>query len=204
MLDQIKFDANGLVPAILQDHFTGRVLMLAYMNRASLEKTLATGHCWFYSRSRKELWEKGATSGNFQHVEEIRQDCDSDTLLIRVKSAGPACHTGSVSCFDKKESNNNTTAFYEMVDHLSHLLHERNLQRPEGSYTTKLFNAGVRQIAKKLGEEGVELALASVAEDDERFAEEAADLVYNLLVLLEARGVTLDKIGEVLRQRARR
>ncbi len=204
MLDQIKFDANGLVPAILQDHFTGRVLMLAYMNRASLEKTLATGHCWFYSRSRKELWEKGATSGNFQHVEEIRADCDGDTLLIRVKRAGPACHTGSVSCFDKEESHHNATAFYEMVDHLARLLHERNLQRPEGSYTTKLFNAGVRQIAKKLGEEGVELALAAVDEDDDRFADEAADLVYNLLVLLEARGVTLDKIGEVLRQRARR
>lgn len=202
LLDKIKFDANGLVPAILQDHFTGRVLMLAYMNRASLEKTLATGHCWFYSRSRQELWEKGATSGNFQQVQEIRLDCDGDTLLIRVQSAGPACHTGSVSCFDEAQLNESPTAFFEMVDNLSRLLHERNLKRPEGSYTTKLFNAGTRQIAKKLGEEGVEVALAAVAEADDRFAEEAADLVYNLLVLLEARGVPLNKVGEVLRQRA--
>ncbi len=204
--DKIKFDANGLVPAILQDHFTGRVLMLAYMNRASLEKTLATGHCWFYSRSRKELWEKGATSGNFQHVHEILPDCDGDTLLIRVQSAGPACHNGSGSCFGNAASNGKATAttFFEMVDYLSRLLHERNLKRPEGSYTTKLFNAGTRQIAKKLGEEGVELALAAVAEEDDRFAEEAADLVYNLIVLLEARGVALDKVGEVLRQRAQR
>ncbi|NUO83893.1 bifunctional phosphoribosyl-AMP cyclohydrolase/phosphoribosyl-ATP diphosphatase HisIE [candidate division KSB1 bacterium] len=204
LLDKIKFDANGLVPAILQDHFTGRVLMLAYMNRASLEKTLATGHCWFYSRSRQELWEKGATSGNFQQVQEIRLDCDGDTLLIRVQSAGPACHTGSVSCFDEAQLNESATAtaFFEMVDNLSRLLHERNLKRPEGSYTTKLFNAGTRQIAKKLGEEGVEVALAAVAEADDRFAEEAADLVYNLLVLLEARGVPLNKVGEVLRQRA--
>jgi len=206
LLDKITFDANGLAPAILQDHFTGRVLMLAYMNRASLERTLATGHCWFYSRSRQELWEKGAISGNFQHVQEILLDCDGDTLLIRVKGAGPACHTGSVSCFDLPESNDKAVAatFFEMVDYLSRLLHERNLERPEGSYTTRLFNAGTRQIAKKLGEEGVEVALAAVAEADDRFAEEAADLVYNLLVLLEARSVGLDKIGEVLRQRARK
>lgn len=206
LVDKVKFDANGLAPAILQDHFTGRVLMLAYMNRESLEKTLATGHCWFYSRSRRELWEKGASSGNFQYVQEIYPDCDGDTLLIRVQSAGPACHTGNVSCFDAAGSNNRTktTLFFEMMEYLTRLLHERNLKRPEGSYTTKLFNAGTRQIAKKLGEEGVELALAAVTEEDERFAEEAADLVYNLLVLLEARGVALDKVGEVLRQRAGR
>lgn len=204
LLDQIKFDANGLVPAVLQDRFTGRVLMLAYMNRASLERTLATGHCWFYSRSRNELWEKGATSGNFQHVYEILPDCDGDTLLVRVESAGPACHTGSVSCFSAVDEKATPTIFFEMIDDLARLLHERNLKRPEGSYTTKLFNAGTRQIAKKLGEEGVELALAAVTEDDERFAEEAADVIYNFLVLLAARGVSLDKVGEVLRQRAQR
>jgi phosphoribosyl-ATP pyrophosphohydrolase/phosphoribosyl-AMP cyclohydrolase len=203
LINKIHFDANGLVPAILQDYFTGRVLTLAYMNRASLEKTLETGRCWFYSRSRQTLWEKGATSGNYQYVQEIRYDCDADTLLIKVKSAGPACHTGSTSCFDTAAESQSlaATAFFEMVDYLTRLLHKRNTDRPEGSYSTQLFNAGTRQIAKKLGEEGVELALAAVDENDERLAEEAADLIYNLLVLLESRGISINKIGEVLQQR---
>lgn len=203
LINKIKFDANGLAPAILQDYFTGRVLMLAYVNRASLEKTLETGRCWFYSRSRQTLWEKGATSGNYQYVQEIRYDCDADALLIKVKSAGPACHTGSNSCFDTVTESQPpaATAFFEMVDYLTRLLHERNVKRPEGSYSTKLFDAGTRQIAKKLGEEGVELALAAVDENDERLAEEAADLIYNLLVLLESRGISINKVGEVLQQR---
>jgi phosphoribosyl-ATP pyrophosphohydrolase/phosphoribosyl-AMP cyclohydrolase len=206
LISKIKFDANGLAPTILQDYFTGRVLMLAYMNRASLEKTLETGHCWFYSRSRQALWEKGATSGNYQYVQEIRYDCDADTLLIKVKSAGPACHTGSASCFDTATESQPPTAttFFEMTDYLTRLLHERNVKRPEGSYSTKLFDAGTRQIAKKLGEEGIELALAAVDENDERFAAEAADLIYNLLVLLESRGISINKIGEVLQQRTQK
>jgi phosphoribosyl-ATP pyrophosphohydrolase/phosphoribosyl-AMP cyclohydrolase len=201
---KIKFAAEGLAPAILQDHYTGRVLMLAYMNRASLEKTLETGRCWFYSRSRQELWEKGATSGNYQYVQEMRCDCDGDAILVRVKSAGPACHTGRTSCFDDSLDTPQSTAttFFEMIDHLTHLLHERNRDRPQGSYSAQLFNAGTRQIAKKLGEEGIELALAAVDEDDQRLAEEAADLVYNLLVLLENRGISIDKVGEVLQRRA--
>ena len=204
LIEKIKFDATGLAPAIVQDYFTGRVLMLAYMNRASLQKTLETGRCWFYSRSRQELWEKGATSGHYQNVQEIRCDCDADTLLIRVKSDGPACHTGKTSCFDTTIAPNKfeATIFFTMVEHLMQLLHERNRQRPEGSYTTKLFNAGTRQIAKKLGEEGVEVALAAVTEDDGRLAEEASDLIFNLLVLLESRGISLNTIGEVLQQRA--
>jgi phosphoribosyl-ATP pyrophosphohydrolase/phosphoribosyl-AMP cyclohydrolase len=205
-IDKIKFDGNGLAPAILQDYFTGRVLTLAYMNRTSLEKTLETGHCWFFSRSRQELWEKGATSGNYQYVKEIRYDCDADALLIKVQSAGPACHTGNTSCFDTTEDSGNpvATTFFEMVDYLTQLLHERNINRPEGSYSAKLFNAGTRQIAKKLGEEGVELALAAVGEDDSRLTEEAADLIYNLLVLFEQRGLSLDKVGEVMRRRAQK
>lgn len=205
-IDQIKFDANGLAPAILQDHFTGRVLMLAYMNRDSLEKTLATGHCWFYSRSRQELWEKGATSGHYQHVQEIRFDCDADAILVRVKSSGPACHTGKTSCFDTAEDETPASAavFFEMIAYLTRLLHERNVNRPAGSYSTKLFQAGTRQIAKKFGEEGVEVALAAVVENDERLAEEGADLIYNLLVLLESRGLSLNQIGEVLRRRTQR
>lgn len=206
LINKIRFDAEGLVPAILQDYFTNRVLMLAYMNRASLEKTLDSGHCWFYSRSRQQLWEKGATSGHYQHVQEIRYDCDADALLVRVKSAGPACHTGRMSCFDAAHdgSKPQATMFYEMVDYLIHLLHERHVNRPEGSYSAKLFDAGTRQIAKKLGEEGVELALAAVVEDDDRLTEEAADLIYNLLVLFEKRGIALDKVGEVLRERSQK
>lgn len=200
---KIKFAADGLVPAILQDYYTGRVLMLAYMDRTSLEKTLETGRCWFYSRSRQELWEKGATSGNYQYVQEICCDCDGDAILVRVKSAGPACHTGSTSCFDDPHDTQ-ATIFFEMIDHLTHLLHARNSDRPEGSYSAQLFNAGTRQIAKKLGEEGVEMALAAVNENDERLAEEAADLVYNLLVLLENRGISINKVGEVLQRRARK
>lgn len=200
LLNKIKFDADGLAPAIVQDYFTGRVLMLAYMNRASLQKTLETGHCWFYSRSRQELWEKGATSGHYQNVQEIRCDCDADTLLIQVKSDGPACHTGAMSCFETPDKSG-VTLFFKMVDDLTQLLHERNLNRPEGSYSTKLFNAGTRQIAKKLGEEGVEVALAAVSEDDGRLAA-AADLIYNLLVLLESRGLSINDVGKVLRRRA--
>jgi phosphoribosyl-ATP pyrophosphohydrolase/phosphoribosyl-AMP cyclohydrolase len=203
---KIKFAADGLVPAILQDHYSGRVLMLAYMNRASLEQTLETGRCWFYSRNRQELWEKGATSGNYQYVQEMRCDCDGDAILVRVKSAGPACHTGSTSCFDDSLDAQPSTAttFFEMIDHLTHLLHERNVDRPEGSYSAQLFNGGTRQIAKKLGEEGVEVALAAVNENDERLADEAADLVYNLLVLLENRGISINKVGEALQRRARK
>ncbi len=139
-------------------------------------------------------------------MQEIRYDCDADTLLIKVKSAGPACHTGSASCFDTATESQPppATAFFEMVDYLTRLLHERNVKRPEGSYSTKLFEAGTRQIAKKLGEEGVELALAAVDENDERLAEEAADLIYNLLVLLESRGISINKAGEVLQQRTKK
>jgi phosphoribosyl-ATP pyrophosphohydrolase/phosphoribosyl-AMP cyclohydrolase len=202
LIEKIKFDADGLAPAVLQDYFTGRVLMVAYMNRASLEKTLATGHCWFYSRSRKELWEKGATSGNYQHVQDIHLDCDGDVILVQVKSDGPACHTGRTSCFDGDDAGQPpATILFGMIDQLSRLLRERKLKRPTGSYSAKLFDAGVREIAKKLGEEGVELALAAVDEDDDRFAEEAADLLYHLLVLLEARGISLQQVGETLQQR---
>jgi phosphoribosyl-ATP pyrophosphohydrolase/phosphoribosyl-AMP cyclohydrolase len=204
LLDQIKLDEKGLIPAILQDAFTGRVLMLAYMNRESLEKTLATGRCWFYSRSRQALWEKGATSGNYQSVQDLQCDCDGDTLLIRVHSAGPTCHTGAQSCFDRDTGSHQPTStrFFGIVDELAALIHRRHLERPEGSYTKKLFDAGIKKIAQKVGEEGLEVALAAVAEENPRLAEESADLIYHLLVLLEARGLSLEAVGKVLQQRA--
>lgn len=204
LLDKIKFDENGLIPAILQEAFTSRILMLAYMNRESLEKSLATGHCWFYSRSRKQLWEKGATSGSYQFIENIRPDCDGDTLLIEVRAAGPACHTGAPGCFDNEKTNEEAipTSFFSMVARLAALIHQRRLEKPEGSYTTRLFESGVKKIAQKVGEEGLEVALAGVSENDDRLVEETADLIYHLLVLLEERGLSLDKVGEILQQRA--
>ncbi len=205
LLDKVQFDASGLVPAILQDAATGRVLMLAYMNRESLQKSLETGHCWFWSRSRQALWEKGITSGNRQLIDEIEYDCDGDALLIQVRPEGPACHTGSFSCFDApapKDAPVYPAALFRMLRDLQVLLHQRNLERPEGSYTTRLFEAGILKIAKKLGEEGVEVALAAVQEKDDRLAEEVADLLYNLLVLLEYRGVSLNAVGEELQKRA--
>jgi len=210
LLDTVRFDARGLVPAIVQDIRTRRVLMLAYMNRESLQKTLETGRCWFYSRSRQALWEKGATSGHYQRVRHIELDCDGDTLLCLVEPEGPACHTGSASCFDRQPEDlrrdeqpaHHSAALAAILDDLVRIIHERNLQRPEGSHTTRLFNAGMGKIAKKVGEEGVEVALASVSESDERLAEEVADLIYYLLVLLEARSLSLDAVAAVLQRRA--
>ncbi|MGH7493767.1 MAG: bifunctional phosphoribosyl-AMP cyclohydrolase/phosphoribosyl-ATP diphosphatase HisIE [bacterium] len=204
LLDQVKFDERGLIPAILQDVFTGRVLMLAYMNRESLERTLTTGHCWFYSRSRQALWEKGATSGNYQYVHEIHRDCDQDSLLIRVHGAGPACHTGAQSCFagEPIDTRPTSTVFFGSVDELAAVIHRCNLERPEGSYTKRLFDAGIKKIAQKVGEEGLEVALAAVGEENARLAAESADLMYHLLVLLEARGLALEEVGKVLQQRA--
>ena len=204
LFDNIKFDEQGLIPAIVQDAFSGRVLMLAYMNRESLERTLATGRCWFYSRSRQQLWEKGATSGNYQNVQRVQYDCDGDALLLHVQSAGPACHTGRQSCFDAEPAENASTpvAFLSAVRELAERIHARRVALPEGSYTARLLRAGPKKIAQKVGEEGLEVALAAVVENDDRLAEEAADLVYHLLVALEARGLPLDLVGEVLQKRA--
>ena len=205
LLEQIKFDERGLIPAIVQEAFTGRVLMLAYMNRESVQKTFETGRCWFYSRSRLQLWEKGATSGNYQFVESLHPDCDSDTLLIKVRSAGPACHTGAQSCFENEAPGENPppVVLFKSIAALAEIVRQRHAARPAGSYTAQLFDAGLKKIAQKVGEEGLEVALAAVGEDDGRLAEEAADLIYHLLVLLEARGLSPDRVGEVLQQRAR-
>jgi phosphoribosyl-ATP pyrophosphohydrolase/phosphoribosyl-AMP cyclohydrolase len=176
-----------LKAAIVQDAETGRVLMLAWMDAEAERRTRETGEAWFWSRSRQELWHKGATSGNTLAVEELRDDCDGDALLVRVRPAGPACHTGSVSCF--------APALWRTIA-------SRAQERPAGSYTTSLLEAGVGAVARKVGEEGVEVAVAALDESDERVLEEAADLIYHLYVLLAARGLDVAQVEDVLRARS--
>lgn len=187
---------GGLVPAIVQHRVTGEVLMLGYMNAEALAATRASGCVTFWSRSRQRLWKKGETSGNVLLAMSIRVDCDGDTLLIEADPQGPTCHLGTSSCFggDAKPP----CAFLAELDAL---IAHRSAVRPVGSYTTKLLEAGIRRIAQKVGEEGVETALAAVAQDDAALQGEAADLVYHLLVLLRARGLSLADVAVVLAQR---
>jgi phosphoribosyl-ATP pyrophosphohydrolase/phosphoribosyl-AMP cyclohydrolase len=177
----------SLRPAIVQDAATGRVLMLAWMDDEAERLTRETGEAWFWSRSRQELWRKGATSGNTLAVEELRDDCDGDALLMRVRPAGPACHTSSLSCF--------APALWRMIS-------ERAAERPAGSYTSELLDAGIGAVARKVGEEAVELTVAALDESDERVVEEAADLVYHLYVLLAARGLDIAAVEDELRARS--
>ena len=178
----------NLRPAIVQDSATGRVLMLAWMNDEAERLTREPGEAWFWSRSRERLWRKGETSGNTLAVDELRDDCDGDALLVRVTPAGPACHTGSVSCF--------APALWRTIA-------QRALERPAGSYTTELLDGGVGACARKVGEEAVELSVAALDESDERVVEEAADLVYHLYVLLAARGLDIAAVEDELARRAR-
>jgi phosphoribosyl-ATP pyrophosphohydrolase/phosphoribosyl-AMP cyclohydrolase len=177
-----------LRPAIVQEADSGRVLMLAWMDAEAERRTRESGEAWFWSRSRQEYWHKGATSGNTMAVEELRDDCDGDALLLRVRPAGPACHTGSVSCF--------APALWRTIA-------ERAQERPAGSYTTELLEAGIGACARKVGEEAVELSIAALDESDERVVEEAADLVYHLYVLLAARGLDVAQVEDELARRAR-
>jgi len=179
---------EALTPVIVQDAATSRVLMLAYANDEALRLTRETGEAWFWSRSRGELWHKGATSGNTMAVEEIRDDCDGDALVLRVRPNGPACHTGSVSCF--------APALWRTIA-------DRARNRPDGSYTTTLLDGGVPAVARKVGEEAVEVMVAAFSESDERVVSEAADLVYHLYVLLAARGLDVAALEDELARRAR-
>jgi phosphoribosyl-AMP cyclohydrolase / phosphoribosyl-ATP pyrophosphohydrolase len=174
--------------AIVQDAGSGRVLMLAWMDDEAERRTRESGEAWFWSRSRGEYWRKGETSGNTLAVEELRDDCDGDALLLRVRPAGPACHTGSLSCF--------APALWRTIA-------DRALNRPEGSYTTTLLNDGTAACARKVGEEAVEVVTAALAESDERLVEESADLVYHLYVLLASRGLDLAAVEDELARRAR-
>jgi phosphoribosyl-ATP pyrophosphohydrolase/phosphoribosyl-AMP cyclohydrolase len=174
--------------AIVQDADSGRVLMLGWMDDEAERRTRESGEAWFWSRSRSEYWHKGATSGNTMAVEEIRDDCDGDALVLRVRPAGPACHTGSFSCF--------APALWRRIS-------ERATERPEGSYTTKLLDEGIPAVARKVGEEAVETMVAAFAESDERVVSESADLIYHLYVLLAARGLDIAAVDEELARRAR-
>jgi len=201
-VDKLKFDTNGLIPAIVQDAKTREVLTVAYMNAESLARTIETNETWFWSRSRNQLWHKGETSGNIQHVVEIVADCDNDALVVLVNPAGPACHTGDISCFQSaKPTDVNLSTFLEQ---LYQLVAERERERPENSYTTYLFDEGLDKILKKVGEESAETIIAAKNNEIEPLVAEAADLLYHLVVLLVARGVTLDQLrAELVRRRSK-
>ena len=192
--DDLKFDGKGLIPAIVQDASTREVLTLAYMNRESLARTIETRETWFWSRSRNELWHKGETSGNTQEVVELVADCDGDAIVVLVKPAGPACHTGARSCFDLKQDED----LAGVLTQLYALVESRERERPEGSYTTYLFDQGIDKILKKVGEESAETIIAAKNDDTQPLVAEVSDLIYHLLVLLVARGVSLDQIREEL------
>ena len=196
----IAFDERGLVPVVVQDWRTGEVLTLAYANEEAVERTRASGELHLFSRSRQELWHKGATSGNVQHVRALRLDCDGDALLALVEPAGPACHTGARTCFHNGELE--PAAPHEALPALERTLAQRAAQRPEGSYTVALLD-DPPLIGAKVREEAEEVARAAREESDERVAEEAADVLYHLAVLLRSRGLSLADAGEVLVGRRR-
>jgi phosphoribosyl-ATP pyrophosphohydrolase/phosphoribosyl-AMP cyclohydrolase len=189
----LKFDERGLIPAIVQSAITGRVLMLGWMNAEALQKTCDTNEVWFFSRSRNELWHKGATSGNVLHVRELRTDCDCDAILVRAVPVGPTCHTGAESCFHKtiEEQAASPAAPAGFLDELEDIIATRRSASPDTSYTARLFAKGRFKIAQKVGEEGLEMAMAGVAQDDDRLLDEGADLLFHLLVLLNERGISL-------------
>jgi len=198
--DEIRFDERGLIPAIVQNAATREVLTLAYMNRESLHRTLETRQTWFWSRSRNALWNKGATSGNTQEVVSLALDCDRDAIVVLVNPAGPACHTGAVSCFDIGTRQDDLGS---LLDQLYELIQSRERERPAGSYTTYLFEEGLDKILKKLGEESAETIIAAKNDDSGRLTAEVSDLVYHLLVLLVARGVSLAQVAAELGNRRR-
>jgi phosphoribosyl-AMP cyclohydrolase / phosphoribosyl-ATP pyrophosphohydrolase len=202
-IEEIRFDEKGLVPAIIQDAETLEVLTLAYMNKESLTKTLESDETWFFSRSRQELWHKGATSGNTQSVVGIKYDCDQDALLVQVQPKGPACHTGAVSCFSGEAVSERKSSLsdYQILQTLEKVILQREVERPEGAYTTYLFEKGVDKILKKVGEEAAEVIIAAKNRDHEELKWEAADLLYHLQVLLVEQGLPFKEVLLTLEER---
>lgn len=205
-LEAVKFDEKGLAPAIVQDVGSKEVLTLAYMNEESLKKSVETRETWFYSRSRQELWHKGATSGNTQKIVDIKYDCDQDAILVLVEPAGPACHTGNYSCFNDSLLGNESlkdvsSDRFAIISELEKIIAERESEMPEGSYTTYLFDKGVDKILKKVGEEAAEVIIAAKNRDPEELKWEAADLLFHLLVLLREQKLPLDEVLNALQKR---
>lgn len=187
---------NGLIPAIIQDNKTNKVLMLGFMNEEAYEKTVREKQVTFFSRTKNRLWTKGEESGNFLDVVEITPDCDNDTVLIKANPRGPVCHTGADTCFN--EQNEDAVLF---LRYLQNLIDTRKAEMPEGSYTTKLFQKGINKIAQKVGEEAVELVIESKDQNDDLFLNEAADLIFHLLVLLTAKNYRIEDVVKVLQSR---
>lgn len=209
--DAIKWSEDGLVPAIVQDAQSKEVLMLAYMNEESLGLSVSTGSTWFWSRSRGELWNKGATSGHTQRIVSMSYDCDGDTLLVRVEQQGPACHTGRYSCFynaielgdgaaqtEPAEGDEENGDRFAILGKLEDIIAQRHAERPAGAYTTYLFDKGVDKILKKVGEESAEVIIAAKNQDNDELRSEASDLLFHLMVLLRDRGLPLDDIMKEL------
>ncbi len=202
MIDTIEFDENGLAPCVIQDAATGEVLMFAYVNSESLERTLETGELHLWSRSRQELWHKGATSGNVQRIREIRYDCDADAVLALVDPAGPACHTGRRTCFHRALGGDPAPVTHEALPALERTIISRQADRLEGSYTSRLL-ADPDLIGEKVREEADEVVRAVASESDERVAEEAADVLYHLEVALLSRDIPIGRAFDVLIDRRR-
>lgn len=202
-LDRLRFDEDGLIPAVIQDDRSGEVLMVAYMSPESLKKTLKKGETYFWSRSRKEMWHKGDTSGNRQIVKRISHDCDGDALLVRVEQKGVACHTGEYSCFfnDLAGAESPGKSLFEILGALARVISQRNKERPQESYTTKLFEGGTDRILKKIGEEAGEVIIAAKNHNKKEISWEVADFLYHTLVLLEAEGVGLSDVAGELANR---
>ena len=199
-INELKFDANGLIPAIVVDAISKKVLTLAYMNRESLEISMEKGLTCFYSRSRQELWLKGETSGNYQHIVSITADCDNDALVVMVEKDGPACHTGSESCFTKPLWQSEELQQFSL-NGLYEMLQQRNEQRPEGSYTTYLFEKGREKILKKIGEESTEVIIAAATDDNKETVYELADLAYHAMVLMVNMGISMEDVHRELASR---
>ena len=200
-IEELKFDRDGLIPAIVTDADSGKLLTLAYMSRESLAVTLERGLTCFFSRSRGELWLKGETSGNYQHVVSITADCDRDALEVRVRPEGPACHTGSESCFTAPVFENAEESARFSLDALYSLIEGRKTEKKEGSYTTYLFEKGIDKILKKVGEECTEVIIAGKADDRRETVYEIADLTYHVLVLMVEMGIPLEEIHRELASR---
>ncbi|OZT13076.1 bifunctional phosphoribosyl-AMP cyclohydrolase/phosphoribosyl-ATP pyrophosphatase [Priestia aryabhattai] len=204
-VENVKFNEDGLVPAIVQDAVSKEVLTLAYMNEESLKKSIETKETWFFSRSRQELWHKGATSGNTQQIVAMTYDCDADSIVVKVNPNGPACHTGAYSCFNENlledESASPQSGRFDIINELESVIAKREAEMPEGAYTTYLFDKGVDKILKKVGEEAGEVIIAAKNRDHEELKWEVADLFYHVLVLLREQKLPLDDVLAVLKER---